>query len=70
MHGVTGAHALVGGGSAINADIEKASAHDNRVIIPLVLVVVMLVLMVLLRALLSPLILSPRWCCPSPPPWA
>ena len=57
MHAVPGADALVGGGSAINADIEKASARDNRVIIPLVLFVVMIVLMVLLRALLSPLLL-------------
>ena len=47
----------MGGGSAINTDIENASLHDDRVIIPLVLVVVMLVLMVLLRALLSPLLL-------------
>jgi len=57
VHQVPGADALVGGGSAINADIEKASLRDDRVIIPLVLIVVMLVLMVLLRALLSPLLL-------------
>jgi RND superfamily putative drug exporter len=57
VHGVDGADALVGGGTAINADIEKASTHDNKVIIPLVLVVVMIVLMVLLRALVSPLLL-------------
>jgi RND superfamily putative drug exporter len=57
VHQVPGADALVGGGSAINTDIENASLHDDRVIIPLVLVVVMLVLMVLLRALLSPLLL-------------
>jgi len=57
VHQVEGADALVGGASAINADIEHASARDNRVIIPLVLIVVMIVLMVLLRAILSPLIL-------------
>ncbi len=57
VHAVPGADALVGGGSAINADIEKASMRDNKVIIPLVLVVVMIVLMVLLRALVSPLLL-------------
>jgi putative drug exporter of the RND superfamily len=57
VHQVPGADALVGGGSAISADIETASLHDNLVIIPLVLIVVMLVLMVLLRALLSPLLL-------------
>jgi len=57
VHQVDGADALVGGGSAITADIEKASLHDDKVIIPLVLIVVMIVLMVLLRALLSPLLL-------------
>ena len=57
VHAVPGADALVGGGSAINADIEQASMRDNKVIIPLVLVVVMIVLMVLLRALVSPLLL-------------
>ncbi len=57
VHAVPGAHALVGGGTAITTDIEKASARDNRVIIPLVLLVVMFVLMVLLRAIVSPLLL-------------
>jgi RND superfamily putative drug exporter len=57
VHRVRGADALVGGGSAINTDIEHASGRDNRLIIPLVLCVVMLVLMVLLRAILSPLLL-------------
>jgi RND superfamily putative drug exporter len=57
VHAVPGAHALVGGGSAITTDIEVASGQDNRLIIPLVLAVVMLVLMVLLRAVLSPLLL-------------
>jgi len=57
VHQVPGADALVGGGSAINTDIENASLHDDKIIIPLVLIVVMIVLMVLLRALISPLIL-------------
>jgi RND superfamily putative drug exporter len=57
VHGVDGAGALVGGGTAINDDIQKASAHDNKVIIPLVLLVVLVILMVLLRAVLSPVIL-------------
>jgi putative drug exporter of the RND superfamily len=57
VHQVAGADALVGGASAIQTDIEHASARDNRVIIPLVLIVVMIVLMVLLRAVLSPLLL-------------
>jgi RND superfamily putative drug exporter len=57
VHQVDGAGAFVGGGTAINDDIQKASAHDNRVIIPLVLLVVLVILMVLLRAILSPVIL-------------
>jgi len=48
---------LVGGNSAINRDVQDASARDNLVVIPLVLVVVFLVLTVLLRSLLAPLIL-------------
>ncbi|MGZ4448858.1 MAG: MMPL family transporter [Nocardioides sp.] len=57
VHQVAGAHALVGGASALYLDIEQASSHDNKVIIPVVLVVVMLILMLLLRALVSPLLL-------------
>ena len=57
VHAIPGADALVGGGTAINADIEHASARDNEVIIPLVLIVVLMILMVLLRAILSPLLL-------------
>ena len=57
VHGVEGADALVGGQSAILLDIDAATSHDNKVIIPLVLVVVMLILMVLLRAVLSPVLL-------------
>jgi RND superfamily putative drug exporter len=57
VHGIDGADALVGGTSAILLDIDDATSHDNKVIIPLVLVVVMLILMVLLRAVLSPVLL-------------
>ncbi|HEY6935111.1 MAG TPA: MMPL family transporter [Marmoricola sp.] len=57
VHRVPGANALVGGATAINRDIQEASSHDNRVVIPLVLAVVLLVLMVLLRAVLSPVLL-------------
>ncbi|MGH1562343.1 MMPL family transporter [Mumia sp. DW29H23] len=49
--------ALVGGMTAVTLDIQTASARDNRVIIPAVLVVVLLILMVLLRAVVAPLIL-------------
>lgn len=56
-HGVDGADALVGGGSAIWLDTKIASERDNKVIIPLVLVVVFLILILLLRSLVSPLLL-------------
>ena len=56
-HGVGGADALVGGGSAFYLDTKIASDRDNKVIIPIVLVVVFLILMLLLRALIAPLIL-------------
>ena len=53
-----GADALVGGSTAINLDVERASAHDRNVIIPLILVVVLIILGLLLRALVAPLILT------------
>ncbi len=56
-HAVPGAHALVGGGTAVNLDVENAAAHDRNVIIPLVLAVVFVILALLLRALVAPLIL-------------
>jgi len=49
--------ALVGGNTAINLDVQTASQRDNRVIIPLIMLVVLLVLGVLLRAVVAPLIL-------------
>jgi RND superfamily putative drug exporter len=57
VHGVPGATALVGGGSAINLDVSTAARHDRNLIIPIVLVVVFLILAALLRAVLAPVIL-------------
>jgi RND superfamily putative drug exporter len=57
VHQVDGADALVGGGAAFYADTKVASTRDNKVIIPIVLVVVVLILMGLLRAVAAPLIL-------------
>jgi RND superfamily putative drug exporter len=57
VHGVDGADAQVGGGSAFYLDTKIASNRDNKVIIPIVLVVVLLILIGLLRAVVSPLIL-------------
>lgn len=56
-HAVPGAEAKVGGGAALYLDTKIASDRDNRVIIPIVLVVVFLILMLLLRALVAPLML-------------
>ena len=58
VHAVPGADALVGGTTAINLDVKRASAHDRNVIIPLILVVVFTILALLLRALVAPLILT------------
>jgi RND superfamily putative drug exporter len=52
-----GEEVLVGGTTAIERDLRAASVRDNRLIIPLVLLVVFIVLIVLLRALAAPLIL-------------
>jgi len=49
--------AKVGGGTAINLDANRASIHDSKVIIPIVLVVVFLVLALLLRAVVAPIML-------------
>jgi RND superfamily putative drug exporter len=57
VHALPGADAKVGGNSAINLDIQRASRHDRSVVIPLVLVVVFLILALLLRALVAPLVL-------------
>jgi RND superfamily putative drug exporter len=57
VHGIPGADALVGGGSAIYLDTKLASSRDNKVIIPIVLLLVLLILIILLRAVAAPLIL-------------
>ena len=57
VHAVPGAGALVGGGTAVSLDVQRASAHDRNLIIPLILAVVFLILGLLLRALVAPLIL-------------
>ncbi len=48
---------LVGGPTAQQRDFDTAAAHDNRLIVPIVLVVVFVILALLLRALLLPLLL-------------
>jgi RND superfamily putative drug exporter len=58
VRALPGANALVGGVTATNLDVKRASAHDRNLIIPLILVVVLVILGLLLRALVAPLILT------------
>jgi RND superfamily putative drug exporter len=57
VHRVPGAHAIVGGDTAIVLDTLRASTRDNKVIIPIVLLVVLVILMLLLRAVVAPVVL-------------
>jgi RND superfamily putative drug exporter len=57
VHAVPGADAKVGGMTAMVLDINNANKNDNRLIIPLVLLVVLVILAILLRAVVAPLIL-------------
>ena len=57
IHQVPGEQAIAGGDSATCGDTLAASSNDNKVIIPLILLVVFLILMALLRAVVAPLIL-------------
>src|SRR5262245_40212424 len=58
VHAVPGAGALVGGTTAVNLDVARASAHDRDLIIPLILAVVLIILALLLRTIMAPLILT------------
>ncbi len=57
-HAIGGADAKVGGGSAVNLDIQRATRHDRNLVVPLVLLVVMVILGLVLRAVVSPLLLA------------
>ncbi len=57
VRAIPGADAKVGGGTAINMDVESAAAHDRDLLIPLILGVVLIILGLLLRAVVAPLIL-------------
>jgi RND superfamily putative drug exporter len=57
VHAIAAADGLVGGGSAINLDTQRAARHDRDLVVPLVLVVVFVILTVVLRALVAPLLL-------------
>ncbi len=57
VHAAAGADGLVGGGSAINLDTQRAARRDRDLVVPLVLVVVFVILTLVLRALVAPLLL-------------
>ena len=57
VHAIPGADAKVGGGTAINKDVESAATHDRNLLIPLILGVVLIILGLLLRAIVAPLML-------------
>jgi RND superfamily putative drug exporter len=52
-----GPQTLVGGGTAVEYDLRQAASRDNKVIVPIALLVVLLILILLLRALVAPLML-------------
>ena len=52
-----GTATLVGGGTAVEYDLRHAAVRDNKVVVPLTLVVVFLVLVALLRSFVAPLLL-------------
>ena len=56
-HAVPGGDALVGGNTAVALDVDRAAAHDDRLIMPIVLFVVFLILALLLRAIVAPVLL-------------
>jgi putative drug exporter of the RND superfamily len=55
--GVAGDDVLVGGPTAEEYDLRQSAARDNRLIVPIALVVVFLILVALLRAITAPLVL-------------
>jgi RND superfamily putative drug exporter len=57
LHKIGGADAKVGGGTAINLDVEHYATRDRNVVIPLVLAVVLVILALLLRAIVAPVLL-------------
>jgi RND superfamily putative drug exporter len=57
VHDVGGDAVLVGGPTAEEYDLRQSASRDNKVIVPIALVVVFLILMALLRAVIAPLVL-------------
>ncbi len=57
VHAIPGANAIVGGNTAVNLDVQRATAHDRNLIIPVILAVVFIILVLLLRAIIAPVML-------------
>ncbi|HWM39430.1 MAG TPA: MMPL family transporter [Streptomyces sp.] len=57
VHAVPGSHALVGGYTAQQSDIQTTAEHDRSLIVPVVLLIILVILAALLRALVIPLLL-------------
>jgi RND superfamily putative drug exporter len=57
VHAVPGADAVVSGATAVTVDTNRATQRDERLIIPLILLVVFLVLAILLRAVVLAVLL-------------
>src|ERR687897_661665 len=55
--GVAGDNVLVGGPTAQEYDLRQSAVRDNRLIVPIALLVVFLILVALLRAIVAPLVL-------------
>ena len=49
-----GTYALVGGTTAVYADIQRAVNHDYAVVFPVAAVIILLILMLLLRSVVAP----------------
>jgi len=58
VHAIPGADGKVGGNSAVNLDIQRATDHDRNLIVPLVLLVVLVILGLVLRAVVAPVLLA------------
>ena len=52
-----GPETLVGGGTAVEYDLRQSASRDNKVIVPIALLVVLLILILLLRAVVAPIML-------------
>ena len=57
VHAIPGADAKVGGQTAMTIDLNAAQDHDNKLIIPLVLLAMLVIIGLVLRAVVAPLLL-------------